>query len=302
MKGFFSNRSALFQLGMLLYLVLIGLLLNPAIGYAVIYIAGLLSGSRPASVSYDDIPFYALHSAQFFSDILIFILPAICTAYFCCKTPTDFLKIKGSIDVRVIFLSAIMVLLISPAIDIATYLNSKIYLPEFMAPIADWMQKSEEHATGITEKLLSEKGTIAFATNIFIIGIMAGVAEELFFRGALMSIITKKIQNPHMTIWIVAIIFSIVHFQFSGFLPRIILGAFMGYLLYWTNNIWVPVFAHFLNNTIAIAGYKMGILQLSHESSSLIKSDIGVSDFFIVVIVATAGIALFVLCAIKIKR
>ena len=301
MKGIFSNRSALFQLGILLYFAFIGLLLSPAIGHAVIYISGLLSGNRPAADS-PDISFYALHTSQFFSGILIFILPAICTAYFCSKTPAEFLKIKRSVDIKILLLSAIMLLLISPAIDIATYLNSKIYLPEFMSPVADWMQKAEEHAANITEKVLSEKGFFPFVANIFIIGVMAGLTEEFFFRGALMSIIIKKIKKPHAAIWIVAIIFSIIHFQFSGFIPRILLGAYLGYLLYWTRNIWVPVFAHFLNNTIAITGYKMGLFQLSHESSALIKTDTDTNDIYITVIVAIVGLALFALCVRKLKK
>ena len=298
-KGFFSNSSALFQLGVLLYFILIGLLLNTAIGHAVVYIAEHFFGSKYATESYEGVSFYATHASQLLSSILIFILPALITAYFCSNKPIEFLKIKRHINIKVLLLSAIMLFLIAPVIDITSSLNSKIHLPDFLAPVTDWMQKTEEHTAGITEKTLSEEGFFALVTNIFIIGIMAGVAEEFFFRGALTSIITKKIKNPHTVIWLVAIIFSIIHFQFSGFIPRMLLGAFLGYLLYWTKNIWVPVFVHFLNNTIAIIGYKLGFFKLSNESPALISSD---TNIFTTIVAVLAGLTFFIICKKKIKK
>ena len=300
-KGFFSNSSALFQIGVLLYFALIGVLLSAATTHAVVYITGLLSESNPAAGSFADTPFYALHTAQFFSTLLIFFLPSLSAAYFCSDKPANFLQIKRRVNVKVILLSVIMLFLISPVIDLISNLNSKIHLPELLAPLTDWMQKTEEQSAGITEKTLSEKGFFALATNIFIIGIMAGVAEEFFFRGALMSIITKKIKNPHTAIWLIAIIFSIIHFQFSGFFPRIILGAVLGYLLLWTKNIWVPVCAHALNNIFAIAGYKMGLYHLSSDSTLLTRSSENDSYFYITIIIAIVGMALFFLCAKKMK-
>ena len=301
-KSFFSNSSALFQLGVLLYFVLIGLLLNTAIGYFIFNITGFFSDGKPATGSYESMPFYAIHSAQFLSTILIFILPSISAAYFCSNKPAEFLQIKKNTDIKVILLSTIMLFLISPVIELTSNLNAKIHLPELLAPLADWMQKTEEHASEITEKTLSEKGFFALATNIFIIGIMAGVAEEFFFRGALMSIITKKIKNPHTVIWLVAIIFSIIHFQFSGFIPRMILGAFLGYLLLWTKNIWISVFIHALNNIMAIVGYKTGLYNLSNDSTVLTRSSGNGNDLYITLIVAIIGLVLFFLCAKKMKK
>ena len=72
--------------------------------------------------------------------------------------------------------------------------------------------------------------------------------EEFFFRGALMGIMRRGRANIHVVIWTVAIIFSAIHFQFFGFVPRMLLGAWFGYLLVWTRSLWVPVIAHALNN------------------------------------------------------
>ncbi|HMR19324.1 MAG TPA: CPBP family intramembrane metalloprotease, partial [Sphingobacterium sp.] len=58
----------------------------------------------------------------------------------------------------------------------------------------------------------------------------------------------RMLNNHHLAIWITAVVFSAIHFQFYGFFPRLLLGAFFGYMMAWTQNIWVPVVAHFINN------------------------------------------------------
>jgi hypothetical protein len=76
----------------------------------------------------------------------------------------------------------------------------------------------------------------------------------------------------------------------------------MGYLLYWTNNIWVPVFAHFLNNTISVVGYKMGLYQSASDSSVIIQDNPTATEITLAAAAAIAGLALFALCAKKISE
>ena len=296
-KGFFSNSSSLFQSGVLLYFILIGVLLNSATGYLIINTSELSS------------PFYTRLTLQFFSGILIFILPAICTAYFCSNKPAEFICIKRSVDIRILLLAIAMLLFISPVIGIASDLNAKIQVSELFPSIAEYMREADYRAARTTEMLLSERGIIPFITNILIIGVMAGITEEFLFRGALLSIIRKKVKNPHAAIWIVAIIFSIIHFQFSGFIPRALLGAFFGYLILWTRNIWVPVFIHFLNNATFIIAYKTGLYQLSPDSAVL-NAQYTINNTqltaharaFIIITIVIISIALFALCVKKMKK
>jgi hypothetical protein len=62
----------------------------------------------------------------------------------------------------------------------------------------------------------------------------------------------KGTKNIHVAIWISAFFFSAIHVQFFGFVPRMLLGALFGYLYYWSGNLWVPMFAHFVNNGFAV--------------------------------------------------
>ena len=140
-KGFFSNSSALFQSGILLYFVLIGVLLNSAAGYLIINISGFSST-----------PFYTRLTLQFFSAILIFILPAICTAFFCSKKPAEFIYIKKSVDIRILLLAIAMFLFMYPLIGIASDLNSKIEIPEFFPSISEYMRKADYRAAKATDR------------------------------------------------------------------------------------------------------------------------------------------------------
>ena len=88
--------------------------------------------------------------------------------------------------------------------------------------------------------------------NILIIGVLAGFGEELFFRGTFMRLMTTGRVNPHVAIWTVAVVFSAMHLQFFGFVPRTLLGAYFGYLLYWSRSLWVPIIIHASNNIIYV--------------------------------------------------
>ena len=89
---------------------------------------------------------------------------------------------------------------------------------------------------------------------ILIVGVLTGIGEEFVFRGIVQRLFLEKFRNRHIAVWTTAIIFSAIHFQFYGFVPRMLLGAFFGYLLVWSGNIWLPVTAHALNNSLSVIG------------------------------------------------
>ena len=75
--------------------------------------------------------------------------------------------------------------------------------------------------------------------------------------------IEKGTKNSHIAIWLTALIFSFIHFQFQGFFPRLFLGAGLGYLFVWTRNLWIPIIAHLAYNGGQILlqyGHQRGVL------------------------------------------
>ena len=75
---------------------------------------------------------------------------------------------------------------------------------------------------------------------------------QLLFRGVLQNHLAKWFKNVHVAVWVSAIIFSAIHFQFYGFFPRMILGAALGYLLVYGKSLWLPIAAHCFNNFMAV--------------------------------------------------
>jgi membrane protease YdiL (CAAX protease family) len=84
---------------------------------------------------------------------------------------------------------------------------------------------------------------------------MAAVVEEFFFRGVLLQIFRKITNNYHWAVWIAAIIFSAVHAQFYGFVPRLLLGALLGYVFVFSGSLWIPIIVHFINNATGVLLY-----------------------------------------------
>jgi membrane protease YdiL (CAAX protease family) len=123
--------------------------------------------------------------------------------------------------------------------------NAKL---EFTGPFWTWAKQMEARGEKLIEFLTAFKSFGEFIGAFFIIAILASVGEEFAFRGWLQPALLKASGNAHVAIWTSAILFSAFHFQFFGFVPRMLLGAMFGYLMHWSNNLWVPILAHFVNN------------------------------------------------------
>lgn len=196
-------------------------------------------------------------------NLLTFMIPAILTAVMVIRHPLRFLNLNispswmSAIGFIVIYLAA------TPAINWLTEVNESIVLPESMSSIEQWMKNSEAAAKAITDRLIDVDSIPQLLLAILYIGVLTGIGEELFFRGALQNILMKCIRNKHLAVWIAAVIFSAFHLQFYGFIPRTILGAILGYSLLWSGSLWVPIIIHAINNSSVVVFYyltKHGII------------------------------------------
>lgn len=191
---------------------------------------------------------HSMRMAQTIQTIFMFFLPSLAFAYFHEGNSKNYLK-AGHFN-NIVFLLAVVVLIIviQPLVNTISYYNHQIILPDSLSSIEQWMKESEQSAERTVNLLFSDKSVSGLIFNLLVVAVMAGLAEEFFFRGCLQQIMQKIFSNKHVAIWVTAIIFSAVHFQFYGFFPRILLGALLGYLFLWSANIWVPVIVHTVHN------------------------------------------------------
>lgn len=143
-------------------------------------------------------------------------------------------------------------LAVSPCINLIHSYNKQITFPSWLSGIEKWMQASEEAAQKATEMLLQTNSIGGLIMNLLIVALLAALSEEFLFRGILFRWVSDTIKNKHWVIWSIAFIFSAIHLQFYGFIPRMLLGAFLGYLLVWTGTLWAPILAHFTNNALGV--------------------------------------------------
>lgn len=143
-------------------------------------------------------------------------------------------------------------ILSTPALEQIIWWNSEMHLPESMADLEATMRQWEDNAAVATEAMMSSTSVIGFICNILIIGVLTGFAEEIFFRGAIQGFMVRGGVRPGWAIFISAFVFSAIHFQFFGFVPRLLLGVLFGYIYYATGTIWASAFAHALNNSIVV--------------------------------------------------
>ncbi|MFM7813318.1 MAG: type II CAAX prenyl endopeptidase Rce1 family protein [Flavobacteriales bacterium] len=148
-----------------------------------------------------------------------------------------------------VWMSPLLIISASGLIDWAAMLN------EALIPEGSWLESvfkpQEQEATKLTERILHATD-IPWWTIYLSISIIPAICEEMFFRGLLQPLLSSIYRNHHIGIWITAGIFSLIHFQFYGFLPRLLLGALLGYLMVWSGSLWSSMFAHAVNNATAI--------------------------------------------------
>ena len=172
-----------------------------------------------------------------------YTLTAISFAYFLqrneCFKYLEFRIIEKYINFIIIPLA---IILAYPIALWVAYLNMKIIPSNWIA----------ENTLVFEQRLMQMNQPIDFVLNIFLVGFVAGIGEELIFRGIIQKMITRLTKNFHIAIWGSAIIFSLIHFQPEGFIPRLVLGALFGYILIWTGNIIYSILSHILFNSLQV--------------------------------------------------
>ena len=229
----------------------------------------------------------AIMVLQTFSTPIPFIGAALFFWFFVEKQSIQTLSLQP-ISLPLLLLVGILVIGFMPFDAIFIELNQKLALPESMKSIQDWMKKSEDDLAGMTKFLTDFKNPSQFMVALLVVAVLAGISEELVFRGVLQNIALKAFQNPHAAIWFAAFWFSFIHFQFFGFLPRMFLGALFGYLYCWTKNIWVPIFAHIVNNgftLLMVYLYKNKTVGMDIESTETVPMTAALASLVMTVLI-----------------
>ncbi|MAO34246.1 MAG: hypothetical protein CMD03_05765 [Flavobacteriales bacterium] len=240
-KGVYKDKSTAIKVSLLFLLVFLSLVLHTSLAVLLI---SFFADNGMAIIQNQDLTNQTsinyLKLMQLFTGVGIFITPILIYAYL---TNFDF-KFVSVTRQDAILVCAIM-LLITPFIALLVEWN-------MLLPFPEWLMQFHFNSEPIITAFLNMDTIWDLLYTIFVIAIIPAIGEELFFRGYLQQTIGNWLSNHHKAIVLTGFLFSAIHLDIQAIIPRFLLGVFLGYLYYWGRNLWLPILAHFTNNSLAV--------------------------------------------------
>ncbi len=186
---------------------------------------------------------------MFFSNFGTFFLPGILLSILvykrnCLKSvlAEKLTKLNSFLIAGIIMVAAL------PMVAYSFIINQNIPLPE-------WMISMEKNSNELISAILTMESPLELFVSLIVLAVIPAIGEEWIFRGILQHRLQLFFKNGHLAVWVAAILFSAVHMQFQGFIPRMLLGAMLGYMFLWSGSLWLSIFGHFINNSFQVIGY-----------------------------------------------
>lgn len=216
---------------------------------------------------------------QSIQSIGLFVIPGIVLWYLFFNDAKLFVKKRNSYQSFACVLILLSIISMVPLINALVIWNSNLQLPEGMTEIENMLKKMENDAAILTQKILEGTSIQQYLINLLIIAILPAVGEEFIFRGIIQRILTDWTRNSLAAILIAGVLFSAIHLQFYGFVPRLLLGIYFGYLFYWSKSIWLAIWAHFLNNALAVSLHFLSLKNIRLFPAFFGEESITVANF-----------------------
>ena len=254
----FMSEHFRYHSGKRILLFLIILLISSLIGVA-ISAAFMFAGDTGMKI------------AQGLSSIFMFVVPPI--VYYRVTRTKHPMESLGFCSVAkpwylFIVIGVVLMFISLPVTNQLTRWNEGMSFGGAFEKLEEYLKMLEETAAAATEKMLNANTIGGLLLNLLVIALIPAVGEELTFRGVLQQGLTRRMKSPHVAIILSAAIFSFIHFQFYGFLPRMFLGMLLGYMFYITGSLWTSITMHFVNNGTAVVLYYLnnkGIIDIDPE-------------------------------------
>ena len=188
----------------------------------------------------------------------LFLIPSLLFAYFSDPRPLPYIGIKKPIKPIYWILGIASLLLAIPLVEYTGLINREVDFGSAQS----WMQRMEQEAMEQIKFMLGKQTIGELITNLVFISVFAGVGEELFFRGVLQRLFIKAFKNPWAGILVTAFLFSALHVQFFGFIPRFLLGILLGAVYWYSGSLLTAIVAHFIYDAffITVAYFQPAII------------------------------------------
>ena len=222
-------------------------------------------------------------------NLFVFILVAILAAKLCYGKVLAPLKLNVAPSWTGIAMVLLIAVVSLPAMNWLVYWNEHITFPQSMQHIYLAFKQMEDAAMQETNRMLVGNDFPTMLLMVAVVGLITGLGEEIFFRGFLLGAFEHSKIHIHLSVWIVGLLFSVMHCQFFGLFPRWYLGIWLDYLMIWSRSLWLSVIAHALNNSLVVITY---YLSENTDISTTFINEIGVPPAGEFPVLATISAAL----------
>lgn len=195
----------------------------------------------------------AFRILQILSSIGGFVVGSIFFALLRRESPMDYLGFKELPDTKLWLPTIVLMLCILPFSSELLQWSQQIKLPESLKDQEEAMRKLQESYLAVQSAYLKNQSFGDYLFNILFMALLPAFAEELFFRKAMLRVLYDLTRRVHLSIFISAMMFGLLHSSLFNMPVLVLFGILFGYLAYWSGSFWLAVAAHFTNNFVALS-------------------------------------------------
>ena len=286
----YTYKPKWFSILLILSLLSMGFLflaLSSSIGWSFLIKNGSFPDSSSSLIEYlrqeNHLNHYKL--LQAFVSISTFGLACFAFALFVRENPLDYFGFYDKPSMVQVGLAIGFMLIIQPFSSFLVSFNNQIQLPDALKEFEISLRAAQTDVLTIQKLMLANMNISDLLLNLLVMAVLPAFLEELFFRKALLRLLYDSTQKVHLSIFVSGFLFALIHQEIFNLLPLLLFGIVLGYLSYWSGTLWLPVLAHFINNTFSIL-----LVYISQQYSEIVYLQVDyIFPFFTVVVSAALG-------------
>lgn len=201
----------------------------------------LIFGLKPAAGNVT-----GLRAATVLGQLLLLLVPAVLLTRLASLTPRHFLRLRSP-RIREVVIPLVGIFSLQQILQVYMVFQEKIPMPESLRPVIDDLKHIIEE---IYRVLIRSSSIPELLFVLVAVALVPAIAEEILFRGLVQRSFEAKLGGRKAVV-MTGLIFAVYHLNPFSFIPLVVLGLYLGFLVYRSNSLWVSVAAHFYNNLFA---------------------------------------------------